>query len=114
MRPVVFQDRVGHIWRPQNDNGKFAGPMRLREALVQSRNLVSVRLLDAIGVDYARKYITQFGFKLESLAAEPVDVAGHRFADADARSRAATRCSPTAASWSSRTSSPRSSTATAW
>jgi penicillin-binding protein 1A len=34
---------------------------------VQSRNLVSVRLLDAIGVDFARKYITQFGFKIESL-----------------------------------------------
>jgi penicillin-binding protein 1A len=65
--PVVFRDRVGHVWRPQNDNGKFSGPMRLREALVQSRNLVSVRLLDAIGVDFARKYITQFGFKLESL-----------------------------------------------
>jgi len=55
------------VWRPQNDNGKFSGPMRMREALVQSRNLVSVRLLDAIGVDFARKYITQFGFKLESL-----------------------------------------------
>jgi penicillin-binding protein 1A len=65
--PVVFQDRVGHVWRPQNDDGKFSGPMRMREALVQSRNLVSVRLLDAIGVDFARKYITQFGFKLESL-----------------------------------------------
>ena len=67
--PVVFRDRVGHVWRPQNDNGKFSGPMRMREALVQSRNLVSVRLLDAIGVDFARKYITQFGFKLESLPA---------------------------------------------
>ena len=65
--PVLFRDRVGHVWRPQNDDGKFYGPMRLREALVQSRNLVSVRLLDAIGVDFARKYITQFGFKLESL-----------------------------------------------
>ena len=65
--PVEFRDRVGHVWRPQNDNGKFSGPMRMREALVQSRNLVSVRLLDAIGVDFARKYITQFGFKLESL-----------------------------------------------
>jgi penicillin-binding protein 1A len=60
--PVVFKDRRGHIWRPQNDTGNFAGPMRLREALVQSRNLVSVRLLDAIGVDYARKYIAHFGF----------------------------------------------------
>lgn len=65
--PVVFKDRVGHVWRPQNENEKFSGPMRLREALVQSRNLVSVRLLDAIGVDFARKYIAQFGFKLESL-----------------------------------------------
>ena len=59
--PVVFKDRRGHTWRPQNDSGNFAGPMRLREALVQSRNLVSVRLLDAIGVDYARKYISHFG-----------------------------------------------------
>ena len=59
--PVVFRDRRGHIWRPQNDSGNFAGPMRLREALVQSRNLVSVRLLDAIGVDYARRYISHFG-----------------------------------------------------
>ncbi len=60
--PVVFKDRRGHVWRPQNDSGNFAGPMRLREAMVQSRNLVSVRLLDAIGVDYARKYISHFGF----------------------------------------------------
>ncbi|MDQ2989751.1 MAG: penicillin-binding protein 1A, partial [Pseudomonadota bacterium] len=59
--PVVFKDRRGHVWRPQNDSGDFAGPMRLREALVQSRNLVSVRLLDAIGVDYARRYISHFG-----------------------------------------------------
>jgi penicillin-binding protein 1A len=65
--PVVFRDRVGHIWRPQNDNGNFAGPMRVREALVQSRNLVSVRLLDAIGVDYARKFISNFGFDEKSL-----------------------------------------------
>ncbi|KFN41997.1 hypothetical protein N787_04315 [Arenimonas metalli CF5-1] len=65
--PVVFRDRAGNVWRPQNDAGNFAGPMRLREALVQSRNLVSVRLLDAIGVDFASRYITQFGFSQESL-----------------------------------------------
>jgi penicillin-binding protein 1A len=59
--PVVFRMRQGKVWRPQNDSGNFAGPMRLREALVQSRNLVSVRLLDAIGVDYARRYISHFG-----------------------------------------------------
>ena len=60
--PVVFRDRRGKTWSPQNDDGEFRGPMRLREALVQSRNLVSVRMLDAIGVDFARTYITQFGF----------------------------------------------------
>ncbi|TBR14505.1 MAG: penicillin-binding protein 1A [Lysobacter sp.] len=65
--PVVFRDRVGHLWRPQNDTGNFAGPMRLREAMVQSRNLVSVRLLDAIGIAYARKYISHFGFDEASL-----------------------------------------------
>ncbi len=65
--PVVFRDRAGHVWRPQNDSGNFSGPMRMREALVQSRNLVSVRLLDAIGVDFARQYIAQFGFKIDEL-----------------------------------------------
>ena len=65
--PVVFKDRAGHMWRPQNDSGNFAGPMRVRQALVQSRNLVSVRLLDAIGVDFARRYISHFGFDEKSL-----------------------------------------------
>ncbi|GAB1408803.1 penicillin-binding protein 1A [Thermomonas brevis] len=65
--PVVFKDRRGKMWRPQNDSGNFAGPMRVREALVQSRNLVSVRLLDAIGVEYARRYISHFGFEEASL-----------------------------------------------
>lgn len=60
--PVVFRMRAGKVWRPQNDGGGFAGPVRVREALVRSRNLVSVRMLDAIGVEYARKYIAQFGF----------------------------------------------------
>lgn len=65
--PVVFRDRRGHMWRPQNDSGNFAGPMRLRQALVQSRNLVSVRLLDAIGVDYARRFISNFGIEQDLL-----------------------------------------------
>lgn len=65
--PVVFRMRRGQDWRPQNDDGRFAGPMRLREALVRSRNLVSVRLLDAIGVDYARRYISHFGFEESEL-----------------------------------------------
>jgi penicillin-binding protein 1A len=67
--PVVFKDRNGNVWRPQNDRGGFRGPMRLREALVQSRNLVSVRLLDSIGVNYAREYIRKFGFNKDELPA---------------------------------------------
>jgi penicillin-binding protein 1A len=65
--PVVFRMRRGQDWRPQNDDGKFVGPMRLRDALVRSRNLVSVRLLDAIGVDYARRYISHMGFEESEL-----------------------------------------------
>jgi penicillin-binding protein 1A len=66
--PVVFNDRgAGKTWSPQNDNEEFAGPMRLREAMVTSRNLVSVRILDAIGVGYARRYVQNFGFAPESL-----------------------------------------------
>ncbi|HMN34290.1 MAG TPA: penicillin-binding protein 1A [Chiayiivirga sp.] len=66
--PVVFHDRSsGTSWRPSNDNNVFSGPMRLREAMVSSRNLVSVRILDAIGASYAKRYIQGFGFPPESL-----------------------------------------------
>lgn len=60
--PVVFDDaNLESAWRPENYGGDFKGPMRLREALVQSRNLVSVRLLQAVGVDFARDFISRFG-----------------------------------------------------
>ncbi len=67
--PLAFADpsAEGGVWKPQNDNEKFYGPMRLREAMVLSRNLVSVRLLDAIGVGFAREYMQRFGFPPESL-----------------------------------------------
>jgi len=67
--PIVFADpsKPNGLWTPQNDDGKFDGPMRLREAMVQSKNLVSVRLLDAIGVRYAREYATRFGFPLDQI-----------------------------------------------
>jgi penicillin-binding protein 1A len=69
--PLALPDpsRPDGIWTPSNDDGKFAGPMRLREALVQSKNLVSVRLLDAIGVRYAREYALRFGFLPDTLPA---------------------------------------------
>ncbi len=50
------------MWRPQNDERKFFGPTRLRVALSHSRNLVSIRLLNAIGINYATKYLAHFGF----------------------------------------------------
>jgi len=67
--PLVFPDpsRPDGVWAPSNDDDKFEGPMRLREALVKSVNLISVRLLDAIGVRYAREYVTRFGLPLEAL-----------------------------------------------
>lgn len=49
-------------WEPKNYDGKFDGPMRLRMGLVKSKNLVSVRILQAIGPQYAQDYITRFGF----------------------------------------------------
>ncbi|MDI3262705.1 MAG: penicillin-binding protein 1A [Fulvimonas sp.] len=69
--PLALPDpsRPGGLWTPSNDDEKFDGPIRLREALARSKNLVSVRLLDAIGVRYAREYITRFGFPLDALPA---------------------------------------------
>lgn len=67
--PLVFVDpsRPGGLWKPSNDDDEFEGPMRLREAMVKSRNLVSVRLLDSIGVPYARDYLSRFGFPPSAL-----------------------------------------------
>jgi len=61
--PVVFQDdALEDEWRPQNYSGRFFGPTRLREALVKSRNLVSIRVLREITVPYAIDYAKRFGF----------------------------------------------------
>jgi penicillin-binding protein 1A len=66
--PIVFEDsELERAWKPENFSQKFYGPTRLREAMVNSRNLVSIRLLRAIGIDKAREYITKFGFELEEL-----------------------------------------------
>lgn len=66
--PVAFPaDTPDGYWRPENYTGRFYGPTRLREALAQSRNLVSVRLLNAVGVDFARRYSLRFGFAAERL-----------------------------------------------
>ena len=62
--PIVFHDpsMAGGAWRPQNYSGRYYGPTRLREALAKSRNLVSVRLLQEIGLDKAIETAKLFGF----------------------------------------------------
>ncbi|MFK7976486.1 MAG: penicillin-binding protein 1A [Halioglobus sp.] len=61
--PVVMEDRsLEDVWRPENDGGKFYGPTRLRWALTKSRNLVSIRLLQSLGVDNLIDYAGQLGF----------------------------------------------------
>src|SRR5687767_8144165 len=65
--PVVLEaEQTGsQRWEPKNYDGKFEGPMRLRTALAKSKNMVSIRVLDAIGPKYAQDYVTRFGFEAE-------------------------------------------------
>lgn len=65
--PVVVDDASAGLWRPHNHNMTFNGPTRLKEALVLSRNLVSIRVLDDLGFDYAINFLTHFGFRKEHL-----------------------------------------------
>ena len=66
--PVVFDDPgLEAVWRPENYSGKFFGPTRLRVALFKSRNLVSIRLLRAIGINYAIDYLRRFGLDVDRI-----------------------------------------------
>ncbi len=61
--PIVLADSsLEDIWRPENDSGKFFGPTRLRWALTKSRNLVSIRLLQQLGMDKLVAYSERLGF----------------------------------------------------
>ena len=67
--PVVFEDSsLEGIWRPENDGGKFYGPTRLRWALTKSRNLVSIRLLQQMGLETVIDYAQNFGFDTSKFA----------------------------------------------
>ncbi len=65
--PIAIEADVtgSQRWEPNNFDGKFEGPMRLRNALTKSKNMVSIRVLDAIGLKYAQDYVTRFGFDRE-------------------------------------------------
>ena len=66
--PIVFEDAgLESAWRPTNSSGKFLGPTRLRKALYQSRNLVSIRLLRSLGINYTINYVSRFGFNTQQL-----------------------------------------------
>lgn len=85
--PIVFEDsKLEDSWRPENSSGRFYGPTRLRNALAYSRNLVSIRVLQNIGIDPAIERLTDYGFdkaklprdlslSLGSMGATPLEVA---------------------------------------
>ena len=62
--PLIFEngETNNEVWQPRNFDGTFEGPMRMRQALAKSKNLVSVRILQAITPQYAQDYVTKFGF----------------------------------------------------
>ena len=67
--PIIFEDsNLESSWRPENYTGKFYGPIRLREALVQSVNLVSIKLLREMGIPLTQNYLSRFGFSSSRLA----------------------------------------------
>lgn len=65
--PLSIQGAMsdGSAWKPNNSDRRFGGLMTLQDGLTLSRNLVSVRILMAIGLDYSRQYIQRFGFDLQ-------------------------------------------------
>jgi penicillin-binding protein 1A len=65
--PVVLEEgQTGsQRWEPRNYDGKFEGPMRLRTALAKSKNMVSIRVLEAIDAKFAQEHVTRFGFDRE-------------------------------------------------
>ncbi len=65
---VIDLSQTGEeLWQPKNYEGGFDGPMRLRQGLTRSKNLVSIRILQAIGLEYAQDYVTKFGFDKDKI-----------------------------------------------
>lgn len=63
--PIVFEDpsQEDGLWKPKNFDEKFLGPITMRTALVQSRNVVTVKILQEIGIDYATSYAANMGIE---------------------------------------------------
>ncbi|MCF6299612.1 MAG: penicillin-binding protein 1A [Proteobacteria bacterium] len=74
--PIVFDDdKLERAWRPKNYSKKFFGPTRLREGIVKSRNLVSIRVLRRIGLKNGRDHIVKFGFNSDHIPKNDLSIA---------------------------------------
>ena len=63
--PLSFDAAGGASWQPKNYDGRYAGPMTLRHALEESKNMVTLRLLQAVGIQDAREWSARFGFDID-------------------------------------------------
>lgn len=62
-----WDDNAGIAWRPRNSPAVYDGPIRVREALAKSKNVVSVRLLRGVGIDASIRHLQRFGFTATDL-----------------------------------------------
>ena len=66
--PVIFEDEnLESVWKPQNYTGEFYGPISLRDALIKSVNIVSIKLLREMGLNNTNEYLVNFGFSKNRL-----------------------------------------------
>lgn len=65
--PIILDPATtgGQLWEPKNYEGRYDGPLSLRTALARSKNMVSIRILENIGIDYAQDYLSRFGIRPE-------------------------------------------------
>ena len=65
--PLFFDATVtgSQPWEPKNYDGSFDGPMALKRGLAKSKNMISIRILQAVGPPFAQEWITRFGFDAE-------------------------------------------------
>jgi penicillin-binding protein 1A len=69
--PIAFEDKnLESVWRPENYTGKFYGPTSVRDALIKSLNIVSIKILREVGIDKAQNYVQNFGYKKSRLPAD--------------------------------------------
>ncbi len=65
--PISFDagQTGGQAWEPKNYDSKYDGPMTMRRGLMQSKNMISIRILNKIGARYGQEYAARFGFDPE-------------------------------------------------